>query len=96
MFFHGGGFIVGDLDTHDGVCRRLCRDLGAVVVSVGYRLAPEHAGGPQRAHAAALRWFGGQEVVRAVSSRTKLVWREESSVPVNLTVTVWPAKEERS
>lgn len=41
VFFHGGGFVVGDLDTHDGVCRRLCRDLGAVVVSVGYRLAPE-------------------------------------------------------
>ncbi|MFI6151560.1 alpha/beta hydrolase [Kitasatospora sp. NPDC051170] len=42
VFCHGGGFIVGDLDTHDGVCRRLVRDLGAVVVSVGYRLAPEH------------------------------------------------------
>ncbi|MFF2076863.1 alpha/beta hydrolase [Kitasatospora sp. NPDC058162] len=42
VFFHGGGFIVGDLDTHDGVCRRLCRDLGAVVVSADYRLAPEH------------------------------------------------------
>lgn len=41
VFFHGGGFVVGDLDTHDGVCRRLCRDLAAVVVSVGYRLAPE-------------------------------------------------------
>ncbi|MFE6868584.1 alpha/beta hydrolase fold domain-containing protein [Kitasatospora sp. NPDC057692] len=39
MLFHGGGFIVGDLDTHDGICRRLCRDLGAVVVSAGYRLA---------------------------------------------------------
>ncbi|MFD7342137.1 alpha/beta hydrolase [Streptomyces violascens] len=42
VFIHGGGFIVGDLDTHDGVCRRLCRDLGAVVVSPDYRLAPEH------------------------------------------------------
>ncbi|MFE3186267.1 alpha/beta hydrolase [Streptomyces violascens] len=42
VFLHGGGFIVGDLDTHDGVCRRLCRDLGAVVVSPDYRLAPEH------------------------------------------------------
>lgn len=41
VFFHGGGFVLGDLDTHDGVARRLCRDLGAVVVSVGYRLAPE-------------------------------------------------------
>ncbi|MGW2597655.1 alpha/beta hydrolase [Streptomyces klenkii] len=42
VFFHGGGWIVGDLDAHDNVCRRLCRDLGAAVVSVGYRLAPEH------------------------------------------------------
>ncbi|WKX74141.1 alpha/beta hydrolase [Streptomyces sp. XD-27] len=42
VFIHGGGFIVGDLDTHNGVCRRLCRDLDAVVVSPGYRLAPEH------------------------------------------------------
>ncbi|WP_431045516.1 alpha/beta hydrolase [Streptomyces sp. P1-3] len=42
VFIHGGGFVVGDLDTHDGVCRRLCRDLGAVVVSPAYRLAPEH------------------------------------------------------
>ncbi|MFI9200338.1 alpha/beta hydrolase [Streptomyces sp. NPDC053048] len=41
VYFHGGGFVVGDLDTHDGVCRRLCRDVGAVVVGVGYRLAPE-------------------------------------------------------
>ncbi|WP_194962461.1 alpha/beta hydrolase fold domain-containing protein [Streptomyces sp. NRRL B-1677] len=40
--FSRGGWIVGDLDTHDNVCRRLCRDLEAVVVSVGYRLAPEH------------------------------------------------------
>ena len=42
VFFHGGGFVIGDLDTHDGVCRLLCRDAGAVVVSVDYRLAPEH------------------------------------------------------
>ena len=42
VFLHGGGFVIGDLDTHDGICRLLCRDLGAVVVSVGYRLAPEH------------------------------------------------------
>ena len=42
VFFHGGGFVIGDLDTHDGVCRLLCRDVGAVVVSVDYRLAPEH------------------------------------------------------
>ncbi|WP_407840295.1 alpha/beta hydrolase [Streptomyces sp. DSM 116496] len=43
VFFHGGGWIVGDLDTHDHVARRLCRDLGSVVVAVHYRRLPEHA-----------------------------------------------------
>lgn len=42
VLFHGGGFVIGDLDTHEGQCRRLCHDLGALVVSVDYRLAPEH------------------------------------------------------
>jgi acetyl esterase len=41
VFFHGGGFVVGDLDTHDRLCRRLCHLVDAVVVSVAYRLAPE-------------------------------------------------------
>ncbi|MFI9536199.1 alpha/beta hydrolase [Nocardia fusca] len=42
VFFHGGGFVVGDLDTHDGLCRSLANGAAAVVVSVGYPLAPEH------------------------------------------------------
>lgn len=42
VYFHGGGFVIGDLDTHEGVCRLLSRDVGAVVISVDYRLAPEH------------------------------------------------------
>ncbi|MBQ0795117.1 alpha/beta hydrolase [Zhongshania sp.] len=41
LFFHGGGFVGCDLDTHDGMCRTLCNASGAVVVSVDYRLAPE-------------------------------------------------------
>ena len=40
-FFHGGGFVAYNLDTHDSVCRELCQNVGAVVVSVEYRLAPE-------------------------------------------------------
>jgi len=42
VFFHGGGWVIGDLDTHDLTCRTLARDADAVVVSVDYRLAPEH------------------------------------------------------
>ena len=42
VFFHGGGFVIGDLETHDDHARLLCRDVGAVVLSVDYRLAPEH------------------------------------------------------
>lgn len=42
VFFHGGGWCLCDIDTHDTQCRRLAHEAGAVVVSVDYRLAPEH------------------------------------------------------
>ncbi len=42
VFLHGGGWVIGDLDTHDGVCRHLANTARVAVVSVDYRLAPEH------------------------------------------------------
>lgn len=42
VFFHGGGFTIGDLDTHDEICRGLAAQSGATVMAVDYRLAPEH------------------------------------------------------
>src|SRR5258708_22560850 len=42
IFLHGGGFVVGDLDTHDRICRRLANGASCLVVSVAYPLAPEH------------------------------------------------------
>lgn len=42
VFYHGGGWAIGDLDTHDALCRLTCRDAGTHVLSIDYRLAPEH------------------------------------------------------
>jgi acetyl esterase/lipase len=42
VYYHGGGWMFGDLDTHDGVCRFLAAGAGTAVLSIGYRLAPEH------------------------------------------------------
>src|SRR5437588_3466537 len=42
VFFHGGGWVIGDLDSHDPLCRSLTNQVGCIVVSVDYRLAPEY------------------------------------------------------
>jgi acetyl esterase len=42
VYYHGGGHVIGDLDTHDQVCRFLCGEVPAVVLAVDYRLGPEH------------------------------------------------------
>ncbi|MFI7586241.1 alpha/beta hydrolase [Spongisporangium articulatum] len=75
LFLHGGGWVIGDLDTHDNQARRICAEVGAVVVSAEYRLAPEHPfpAGVEDAWAA-LRWvwttiagFGGDPSRLAVA-----------------------------
>jgi acetyl esterase len=42
VYFHGGGWVIGDLDTHDTLCRELANGAGCAVVSVDYRMGPEH------------------------------------------------------
>jgi acetyl esterase/lipase len=44
LYLHGGGFVMGDLESHDGTCRRLARIADVTVLAVDYRLAPEHRG----------------------------------------------------
>ena len=59
VYLHGDGWVIGDLETHDPLCRRIANVTGARLVSVGYRLAPEHpfpAGLDDAEHV--LRWVG--------------------------------------
>ena len=56
VFYHGGGWVIGDLDTHDGLCRTLTNAAGCLVASVDYRLAPEtkYPAAPEDSYAALL------------------------------------------
>jgi acetyl esterase len=57
VYFHGGGWVIGDLDSHDSVCRALANGSGHGVLSVDYRLAPEHPfPAPLEDALAATRW----------------------------------------
>ena len=60
LHIHGGGFVIGDLDSEYGLCLALCRELGIVVVSIDYRLAPEtpFPGGLEDCYSA-LQWVSG-------------------------------------
>jgi acetyl esterase len=58
VYFHGGGWVIGDLETHDVICRQLTAESGASVISVDYRLAPEHKFPAAADDAwAAMRWI---------------------------------------
>ncbi|MDT5093415.1 MAG: acetyl esterase [Mycobacterium sp.] len=112
MYLHGGGWVIGDLDTHDNLCRTLCRDVGIHVLSVAYRLAPEHPApaGLEDAYAA-YRWalrnageLGAQPGVVAVggdSAGGNLAavisrWARDDGVPAAMQVLLYPAMDQRS
>ncbi len=70
VYYHGGGWVIGDLDTHDVVCRQLAEQSGVVVVSVDYRMAPEHKFPAAVDDAfAALTWVAGSGAAHGIDGR---------------------------
>lgn len=74
VFAHGGGFVFCDLDSHDGLCRAMANGIGAVVVSVGYRLAPE------------ARWPAAADDVYAVTAWVASNAEQLSADPARLVI----------
>ncbi len=74
VYFHGGGWVVGDLDTHEQIPAQLAADAGVAVASVDYRLAPEFPfPAPNEDARDAVRWFAEQRPRLNLSSRTLAV-----------------------
>jgi len=70
VYYHGGGWVIGDLDTHDTLCRELANHSGCAVVSVDYRLAPEHRfPAAVDDSIAALRWVRRQAAALGIDAQ---------------------------
>ena len=111
VFFHGGGWVTGDLDSHDDICRRLAVGTGCVVVAVDYRRAPEHPF-PKPLHDAAdaISWvataseFGGgrRRIVVAgdssggnLAAAAAILARDQGGPEIVLQVLVYPVLDGR-
>ena len=106
VWFHGGGFAIGNVDSYDHVCRVLALESGCAVVSVDYRLAPEHPfpAGVEDCYAAA-RWVasslrpsrlavGGDSAGGNLAAVTALLARESGGVPaIDFQLLVYPGAD---
>jgi acetyl esterase len=97
VYFHGGGYALGDVDTYDRVTRQLCADAQAVVVSVDYRLAPEHPYPAAFDDAwAALAWIGsaqGEDTLGPSVDTRRLAVAGDSAGAVIASVTTMLARD---
>ena len=101
LYLHGGGFVSGNLDTHDPVCRSLASGSGCVVIAVDYRLAPEHPypAALDDARAAARwvgqRWPGARVIVGGDSAGGNLaavlaLWAHAERLPLAGQILIYP------
>ena len=111
VYIHGGGWVIGDLDSHDAVCRAIAERAGCLVVAVDYRLSPEH---PAPAAAedciAALRWvashageWGGDPARLAVGgdsaggslSAVAAIAARDAGLPLRAQILIYPSTDNR-
>ena len=95
VYYHGGGWVIGDLDSHDHICRLMADEVGAILIAVDYRLAPEHQF-PAAYHDgyAAFRW--ACEAAQALGGRPENIAVAGDSAGGNLAAVVsYRAREEK-
>ena len=87
IYFHGGGWVFGDLDTHDGICRLIANSSRCAVISVGYRLAPEHKFPAAVEDAiAAARWVSGHAAALGIDAGKLVVGGDSAGATLAATV----------
>lgn len=88
-FFHGGGWVLGDLDSYSGLCTEIARTLDLPVVSVDYRLAPEHPwpAGPDDCEAAA-RWIAGAPAVLGLTPTSLILAGDSAGGALSITTAI--------
>ena len=112
IFIHGGGYVVGDLDSHDGVCRRLASRAECMVIAIDYRLAPEHpAPAASEDISYAVRWIAENAATLGIDAQkmaicgdsagggltaVATVFAREASIPLRLQVLLYPSIDNRT
>jgi acetyl esterase/lipase len=110
LWIHGGGYVIGSAAQDDALCRRYARELGAVVASVDYRLAPDHPyPAPLEDCYSALQWLvrlpsvdparvaiGGASAGGGLAAALALLTRDRGEIPLTAQILVYPMLDDRT
>jgi acetyl esterase len=94
VYFHGGGWTIGDLDTHDTLCRELANGAGCAVVSVDYRMGPEHRHAAELHLDAARLAVGGDSAGGNLAAVVAIAARDSGELPIAYQLLIYPATDQ--